>query len=146
MPSRRIDVFFYGLFMDAELLLRKGVRPERPRRSALRGYSLRIGQRATLVPDSTRRAHGVVMALSHGEIEQLYSEDSVRMYKPEAVLCELDDGSRIPALCFNLVEPPAESERNPEYAAKLRDLAVRLQLPRDYVSEISVLASRQGSE
>lgn len=132
--------------MDAELLLRKGVHPERPPRCALHGYSLRIGQRATLVPDSTGRAHGIVMALRHVEIEQLYSEESVRMYKPEAVLCELDDGSRIPALCFNLVEPPAETERNPEYAAKFRDLVERLQLPRDYIEEVSARASRQGSE
>ena len=139
--ARRIDVFFYGLFMDAELLRQKGAQPENPRRSGLRGYSLRLGKRATLIPDSRGRVHGVVMALSQAEIEQLYSDESVRAYKPEAVLCDLEDGSRIPALCFTLAEPPPESERNPEYAAKLRDLAQRLRLPNDYVSEISALVS-----
>ena len=138
---RRINVFFYGLFMDAELLRQKGVQPENPRRSGVRGYSLRLGKRATLVPDSRGRVHGMVMALTQDEIEQLYSDQSVRAYKPEAVLCDLEDGSRIPALCFTLPEPPPESERNPEYAAKLRDLAQRLQLPRDYITEIANLAS-----
>lgn len=133
---RRIDVFFYGLFMDAELLRAKGAEPENPRRASLPGFALRIGKRATLVPDPAKRAYGVVIALSHAEIEVLYSEESVRVYRPEAVLCELEDGARVPALCFNLVEAPSESERNPEYAVKLRDLAQRLLLPQDYIAGI----------
>jgi hypothetical protein len=76
------------------------------------------------------------MELTHDEIERLYSEASVRAYRPEAVLCELVDGSRVPALCFNLVVPPAPEEVNSEYAAKLRDLARRLGLPSDYVESI----------
>jgi hypothetical protein len=32
------------------------------------------------------------MELTHAEIEQLYSEASVRAYRPEAVLPELADG------------------------------------------------------
>jgi hypothetical protein len=73
------------------------------------------------------------MELTHDEIEQLYSEASVRVYRPEAVLCELEDGSRVPALCFNLVVPPGPEEANSEYAAKLRDLARRLGLPSEHV-------------
>ncbi len=45
-------------------------------------------------------------------------------------------GSRIPALCFNLLEPPRADEANSEYASKLRDLALRLGLPSDYVDTI----------
>ena len=76
------------------------------------------------------------MQLTHDEIEHLYSEASVRAYRPEAVLCELGDGSRVPALCFNLIVPPAPEEANIEYAAKLRDLASKLGLPSDYVAGI----------
>ncbi|HEX2715123.1 MAG TPA: hypothetical protein VHM88_23325, partial [Candidatus Acidoferrales bacterium] len=72
----------------------------------------------------------------HNEIDRLYSEASVSAYRPEAVTAELADGSRIPALCFNLVEPPSPEERNAEYAAKLRALAFRLELPSDYVDSI----------
>jgi hypothetical protein len=49
------------------------------------------------------------MELTHDEIESLYSEASVRAYRPEAVLCELGDGSRVPALCFNLLKKPTQS-------------------------------------
>jgi len=76
------------------------------------------------------------MELTHEEVEKLYSEDSVRAYRPEAILVELDDGSRIPALTFNLVESPHANERNSEYAAKLRELARRLDLPTGYVNAI----------
>lgn len=136
MVSRRIDVFFYGLFMDADLLRTKGAQPVNIRPASLSGFALRIGQRATLLPSRDARAHGILMQLTHPEIEQLYSEASVRAYRPEAVLAELNDGSRIPALCFNLLEPPSPQEANSEYAAKLRDLARRLGLPSDYVASI----------
>ena len=76
------------------------------------------------------------MELTHAEIEQLYSESSVRAYRPDAVLSDLADGSRIPALCFNLIVPPGPGEGNSEYAGKLRDLARRLGLPSDYVEGI----------
>lgn len=136
MTSRRIAVFFYGLFMDEELLRAKGVRPASPRQACVRGFALRIGQRATLVPDSGARAYGVLMELSHAEIERLYAEPSVQMYRPEAVVAELADGARVAALCFNLPATPGPGESNDAYARQLRDLARRLGLPADYVDRI----------
>jgi Gamma-glutamyl cyclotransferase, AIG2-like len=136
MASRRIEVFFYGFFMDADLLRTKGAHPVNARPACVPGFALRIGQRATLlrIPDAC--AHGILMELTHAEIEQVYSEASVRAYRPEAVLAELTDGSRVPALCFNLPVPPGPEEADSEYAAKLRDLARRLGLPSDYVESI----------
>jgi hypothetical protein len=136
MLPRRIEVFFYGLFMDADLLRMKGAEPVKIRPACAPGFALRIGQRATLLRDPDSRAYGILMELTHDEIEHLYSDASVRAYRPEAVLCELGDGSRVPALCFNLIVPPAPEEANSEYAARLRDLARRLGLPSDYVERI----------
>lgn len=136
MVSRRIEVFFYGLFMDADLLRTKGADPVKIRPACVPGFALRIGQRATLLRNPTARAYGMLMELTHTEIERLYSEASVSAYRPEAVLCELADGSRVPALCFNLIVPPGPEEANSEYAAKLRDLARRLGLASDYVGSI----------
>jgi len=100
------------------------------------GFALRIGQRATLLRVPDARAYGILMELTHSEIEQLYSEPSVQAYRLEAVLAELTDGSCVPALCFNLLVPPDPEEANSEYAAKLRDLASRLGLPSNYVESI----------
>ena len=136
MASRRIEVFFYGLFMDADLLRTKGVNPANVRAASVPGFALRIGQRATMLRDPNGLVHGILMELTHAEVEQLYSEPSVRVYRPEAVLCRLSNGSSIPALCFNLIELPRPDEANSEYAAKLRDLAARLGFPSEYVESI----------
>src|SRR5476651_94827 len=120
MDSRPIDVFFYGLFMDAEALRARGFHPVNGRQACVSGMALRIGRRATLVPDPAKSVHGVVLGLSHEEIGRLYAE--------------LADRSLIPALCFNL--PPSDEtvEANPEYAEKLRGVAIRLGLPADYAA------------
>jgi hypothetical protein len=133
---RKIDVFFYGLFMDEELLRSKGVSPENLRSASVTGFQLRIGDRATLVPSASGRVHGLIASLSHAELEQLYAEPNVSAYRPEAVLAELSDGKVLAALCFNLPEPPSAAERNAEYASKLRSLAGRLNFPADYVASI----------
>ena len=135
MTSRRINVFFYGLFMDADLLRSKGANPVNIRPACVHGHALRLGQRATLIESAGARVYGILMELPHDEIEQLYSEASVRAYRPEAVLTELTDGSRV-ALCFNLVVPPGPEEANSEYAGKLRTLAHQLGLPAAYVESL----------
>ena len=136
MQSRPIDVFFYGLFMDAESLEAKGFHPVNGRLAHVPGMALVIGRRATLVPDPGKSAHGFVFGLTHDEIDRLYAEPSVAAYRPEAVIVRLADQSCVPALCFNL--PPSDEavQDNPEYAEKLRALASRLGLPADYVAGI----------
>jgi len=133
---RKIDVFFYGLFMDEDLLRSKGVTPTNLRPASLYGYQLRIGKRATLVPEQSCQVFGLVASLTHNELERLYSEPSVQAYKAEAVLVHLSDGSVVPALCFNLPEPPSTGERNTEYVSKLRALARRLNFPEEYIVSI----------
>ena len=136
MSSRSIAVFFYGLFMDGDALRAKGFHPTQGRQACVSGMALRIGRRATLVPDAAGRVFGFVMDLSHAEVDRLYAEPSVAAYRPEAVMAELTDGSRIAALCFNLPPSDEPDTANPDYAEKLRAAAVRLGLPADYVRGI----------
>src|ERR1700753_2846012 len=95
-----VNVFFYGLFMDAEALRAKGFHPVNARMASVAGMTLRIGRRATLVADPAKSVHGFVIGLSHREIEALYVEPSVADYRPEAAIAQLADSSLIPALCF----------------------------------------------
>ncbi len=134
--ARRIDVFFYGLFMDEALLRNKGLNPMDCRVASVENFCLLIGARATLWPCADETAHGVVFSLTHGEVDALYSEASVSAYRPEAIAARLAGGEIIPALCFNLPEPPPCEERDPKYASRLRELAGRIGLPPSYVSSI----------
>ncbi|HEX8335736.1 MAG TPA: gamma-glutamylcyclotransferase family protein [Pyrinomonadaceae bacterium] len=132
----RVEVFFYGLFMDEALLREKGLSPEGRRPACVEDFRLVIGERATLVRCAGGRAYGVLFSLTRGEVGALYSEGSVSAYRPEPVSARLDDGSVVAALCYNLPAPPAAERRNPLYASKLRELAARLGLPAGYVSSI----------
>jgi hypothetical protein len=134
--EKRVDVFFYGLFMDANMLRTKGVHPLNLRQARVDGAALRLGERATLVPEVGASVHGILMSLAHSELDRLYSEPSVSAYRPEPVLAILGGREGVPALCFNLPDAPNEFQPNMKYAAKLRATAERLGLPADYIAKI----------
>lgn len=122
--------------MDEELLRAKGLEPERAGIAAVEGLALVIGQRAALVHAPGEQVYGVVFSLTLSEVKRLYAEPTVQAYKPQAVLARLADGDLIAALCYNLPQPPALEERNPEYAAKLRAVAEKAGLPAEYVASL----------
>ena len=128
-------VFFYGLFMDERLLTAKGIRPAAVKLGFVDGYSLRIGERATLISRPGGRAYGALMDITPDEATDLYAEKSVADYVPEPVLVELMDGTQVEATCYNL---PAEkvAGTNREYAESLLDVASRLGFPDSYLDEI----------
>jgi hypothetical protein len=137
VTERRVDAFFYGLFMDAALLREAGVAPVDPRRAWVDGFALRIGRRATLVPSPGSRVYGMLFALAHAELARLYGAPGLEAYRPEAVLARPPEGPPVPALCYNLPEAPHPDERNPEYAARLQRVLGGLGFPAQYVASIA---------
>jgi hypothetical protein len=129
VSDRRVDAFFYGLYMDREILRQAGVAPSNPRRAYVEEFALRIGQRATLIPSAGARAYGMLFALTHAELDRLYGAPGLEQYRPEAVLAQPLEGTPTPALCYNLREAPRPHERNPEYVAQLQLALSRLDLP-----------------
>ena len=139
-----MNVFFYGLFMDQNLLGGKGIAPSSAVTGYVDGFRLRIGERATLQPHAGGRAYGVMMDVAADEIAELYAESSVADYVPEFVTVELMDGSRAEASCYNL---PGNivGDPNTGYAAALLDVARQLGLPDAYLREIRQ-AGRQSEQ
>jgi hypothetical protein len=133
---RRAEVFFYGLFMDEDILRGKGLTPQDQELAAVDGMALRIGERAALVAAPGKRVYGVLMSLSLPELDRLYSEPGVQAYRPEPVLVRLASGGTIAALCYNLPQPPGPNEHNAEYAAKLRKVAQKVGLPPEYIASL----------
>jgi hypothetical protein len=138
MSERRVDVFFYGLFMDAGILRASGVEePPNPRRAFVNHFKLRIGQRATLEPAADARVYGMLFALAHGELDLLYAAPGLEAYRPEAVVAQSFDGIVAPALCYNLRRPPSADEWNPGYASRLQAILAKLDFPDEYVASVS---------
>lgn len=135
MGTNETVVFFYGLFMDESLMASKGVRATEPTVGFVDGYGLRIGERATLLPEPEGRAYGVLMKVASEDIAVLYSDPSVADYVAEPVVVTLPDDTRVSALCYNL--PAAKLVgTNPDYAAALLTLATKLGLPESYLGHI----------
>lgn len=129
-------VFFYGLFMDENLLANKGVQPSAIAPGFVNDFALRIGNRATLVPESGSRAYGLLMRLSVEEAETLYAEKSVSDYLPEPVRVDLMDGRNVEATCYNLPGNKIEGG-NKQYATNLLKLATKLDFPKSYLAQIA---------
>ena len=125
MDERRIDGFFYGLFMDVAVLKSSGVEPINVRQAFVDDFALRIGRRATLTPSKGARAYGMLIALTHAELERLYG----------------GAGGVVPALCYNLVIEPTADERNPDYARRLQQTLRALNFPSACVDSLTEAVS-----
>ena len=134
-----MEVFFYGLFMDAAVLLEKGIEPKLPRKAYLKDYTLRIGERASLIHSKDDFCYGMLMVCDKYSLQKLYSEPSVADYVPEEVNVYTDQGESISALCYNL---PTELIKgtNTAYAASLLQLAKQLEFPAIYLEKIKAMA------
>ena len=130
-----MEVFFYGLFMDGNILLKNGIKSSNPRRGYLNDYALIIGNWASLIPCKDEKSYGIVMTIDNDAIHNLYGEASVADYIPEEVNINTNTNDSITATCYNL---PSESltGANESYAASLYKLAKQEGFPDDYLEKI----------
>ena len=139
MTERKVNVFFYGLFMDMGLLQQRGLAPSNPQLACLDGYDIEIHDRATLILNAAEKVYGMVTGLTQEEIDTLYAEPSVLDYRPEAVLVTLEDDRQVPALCYTLPQVTG-SRRNTAYAVRLLEVAKTLAFPGEYLDKLQRLA------
>ena len=104
MSRRRVDVFYYGSYMNDKVLAEAGM-ADRPRLVAsLQDYALHIGPMANLVPAAGRTAFGLVIPCDHDELERLYGQEAMKLlgsrYLPEAILVRDTAGRYLPVLTY----------------------------------------------
>lgn len=127
--NRLHDVFFYGLYMDEEILKTKGVNPRNQRAGVVSGYKLRVGKLATLLRCENSKAYGLVYSLTYDEVEKLYAGSGLTQYIKESLLVNVDENKSIATLCCNLLDAPSEDESNEEYSLKLKKCMEKYNLP-----------------
>lgn len=121
--------------MDESVLKEKGFHPTSPVLAYIDGYSLRIGERATLIKSTGQRAYGAIMDLSEKELNQLYSDPGVVDYIPEQVTAHKIAGGTKNVLSYNLPKEKLAG-KNKEYAISLTEVAKKIGLPQSYVDEV----------
>jgi hypothetical protein len=109
MEVPKVRVFFYGSFINREVLARGGLVAERIDVGKLWGFDIRIETLATLVRSDRHCVYGIVCRATHAELRSLYGQDWLGgTYLPEAVLVETEGGRLLPALCYIApTRPPA---------------------------------------
>jgi hypothetical protein len=131
-------IFFYGLFMDASLLAAKGLHPTPVGPAELPGYQIRIGNRASLIPNSKSTSYGMLIDLPDEEAATLYSAPDVSDYRPDHVnAILLKDRTIQTSLCYNLPAGKLGIGMSAEYAEQLSALVLELGFPSAYASEIT---------
>ena len=105
MAEPKVWVFFYGSFINRDVLKQAGYVPDRFEVARLNGFDIQIRPLANLVRSGRHCVYGIVAPATHEQLRRLYSQDWVGTYLPEAVLIQTEDGRLMPALCY--IAPPA---------------------------------------
>jgi hypothetical protein len=129
------SVFFYGLFMDGDVLRQMGLNPKDFKLACVEGYGLRIGERATLEISETEQVFGSIMNLRAEELKLLYGEESVADYVPVRLTATDMEGNRIKSISY-ILPMDLLSGRNPDYARVLLLAADKIGLPNTYLRTI----------
>lgn len=98
--NEKVSVFFYGSFINLDVLGEVGLVPENVRVAKLEGYDIRIQPLANLTPSEGDSVFGVVCRSTHADLDRLYRQTWVGTYLPHPVVVETMEGVQTPALCY----------------------------------------------
>jgi len=142
MTEPLVWTFFYGSYMNLDVLREVDLVPERHEAARLDGWDIRIAPRANLVRSDEHVAWGLLATATHRELERLYAhaKDVLgELYLPEAVLARTAAGDHRPALCYICPEMqprPAEAA----YVERIVAGARKLGLPAAYIERLTSFA------
>jgi hypothetical protein len=103
MIEPKVWTFFYGSYMNFDVLREMNYVPENWAVAKLSGFDIVIRPRANLIGSDQHCVYGIVATATHQELARLYAhaKDILgEIYLPEAVLVETSDNKWQPALCY----------------------------------------------
>ena len=103
MPEPVVWVFFYGSYINMDVLREAQYSPARYEVARLAGFDICIRPRANLVRSNQHCVYGILATGTHAELSRLYAHAKDVLgetYLPEAVLAETLEGSWKAALCY----------------------------------------------
>ena len=139
---RKVWTFFYGSFMNPDVLVKADVRPTEAQMARLDGWDIKIAPRATLIPSDGGSVFGVLAQMTHADLEKLYTKDwfGFGTYLPEAVLVADATGRLVPALSYIAWEMEGGTP-SAEYIQKVVTVAQHLKFPDWYIDRVKSFVS-----
>ena len=134
---RKVWTFFYGSFMNRDVLSKADVQPTEEQVARLDGWDLKIAPRATLVPSEGSCVYGILAQLTHPELDKLYTKDwfGFGSYLPEAVIVTNATARQSAALCY-IAWQVEGGKPTQEYLGKMLSVAREYSFPEEYVRHI----------
>lgn len=145
--DHRVWVFFYGSYINLDVLREVNLVPGQHELATLPGFDIRIEPRANLVRDNLGIVYGILATARHDELDRLYTDHAKgelgEVYLPEAVLALDSAGRPRPALTYiapEMNKQPAEKT----YVERIAVSAERYGFPVDYIAKLrSFVAGKQ---
>ena len=103
MFEPEIWTFFYGSYINFDVLREVNFIPSKWEIARLTGFDIFIRPRANLLHSDRNSVYGILAIGTHAELSRLYAHARAVLgetYLPEAVLTETLDGKYKPALCY----------------------------------------------
>jgi cation transport regulator ChaC len=127
-------VFFYGGLINPRMLDKVGMKPTRQEPATLAGFDIRISPYVNLVRSGGHTVFGLLMEVTHAELEHTYSQLKAR-YLPQAVIVSDSAGELRAALCYISPHmPPGQAEA--EHVETLATAGESLGFPQWYLTRI----------
>ena len=138
MTERKVDVFFYGSFINLRVLQQVDYAPNSTEIAKLSGFEIVIAPLANLARSDNACVYGILTTATHDELGRLYTyaRDGLgETYRPEAVLTQTADKRWCPALCY-VAHEMAPTQADPEYVERIAKPARKFGFPGWYVDHI----------
>lgn len=140
LAEHKVWIFFYGSYMNLEVLKEADLFPDKIEVARLSGFDLDIAPRANLIPSGEKSVYGILTRTTHREMGRLYTEHAHgllgELYLPEAVLVQTLDGRFQPAMtyiCWSMTPKAPEND----YIHRILRPARDLNFPAWYVDRIA---------
>jgi hypothetical protein len=141
--SLNVRVFFYGSYMDLNILKDFDCVPEQWEVARLYGCDIVIRPRANLIRSDRTCVYGIVAAVTHDELDRLYARiqrDFGQTYLPKPVLAETLNGTWVPSLTYIAASMEAETAAH-DYIERMVRPARELNFPPWYIERLESFRS-----
>ena len=135
MKPSPVPTFFYGSFINLDVLAKYGVTPKNVETVELTGFDIEIAPLANLVWNDEKSVHGILTMVTHADLETLYSLDWVGRYYPYPVVVETQTDELAMALCYIAFNDEKSPPTN-EYVMSIITAAEGHGFPQSYIERL----------
>ena len=139
LGSSKVWVFFYGSYMNFDVLKEVDLEPEEWEVARAPGFDIHIGPRANLIRSDEHIVWGINATATHAELSRLYGDHAKGVlgetYLPEAILTYSPDGrfrAAMTYICPGMAPGPVESA----YVERIAGPARKHRFPEPYIRRI----------